>query len=327
MHPTTRLAEGGVALVVNRRAKRVRKGTADPRQLRALVELHGTMFEPRSLKELQETAEDIRSRDPGLVAICGGDGTYQKTITALVEAYKDHALPVLLPLAGGTFNVLTTNLGVRGPAQRVLARAMTSVRAAKRERTRLRITTIPILEILEERSGKRDFAFLFANGVISRVIARYAEGPPSNTRAARVFSEAVGGFMMQTPSAVELTRRHDARVTIDGAPLPEKKLLGMIAGTIQPALLGFTPFSNKKRLLHSFNYALSMVEASQVIGMLPALLRGRLWASHSGLRNATAREIRISTDEGYILDGEVHPSGVPRALRIRVGPRLRFLRA
>ena len=69
-----------------------------------------------------------------------------------------------------------------------------------------------------------------------------------------------------------------------------------------------------------------MVDAGQVIGMLPALLRGKLWGTQPGLLNAAGRELRISTDEGYILDGEVYPSGVPRDLVIRVGPKLRFLR-
>ncbi len=324
---TNRLAEGGVALVVNARAKRVRKGLADPRQLRALVELHGQSFEPRSLKELQQVAEEIRNRDPGLVGICGGDGTYQKTLSALIEAYGEHPLPVILPLAGGTFNVLTQALGLRGAAPKMLARAMTQVRDSRRGRpVRLRTTTIPILEVREARSGKREFAFLFGNGVISRIIGRYSEGPPSPARAARVFSEAVGGFMMQTPSARELVKRHHARVSIDGRELSEDRFLGILAGTIQPHVLGFTPFVEKKRPLHTFKYAIGMVDAGQVIGMLPALLRGKLWGTQPGLLNAAGRELRISTDEGYILDGEVYPSGVPRDLVIRVGPKLRFLR-
>ena len=162
-----------MALVVNRQAKRVRKGIADPRQLRALVELHGQSYEPRSLRELAEVAREIRNRDPGLVGICGGDGTYQKTITALIEAYGDHPMPVLLPLAGGTFNVLTTNLGLRLPAAKMLAKAMTYVRGdGQAPRRRARTTTIPVLEVLEERSGKREFGFIFGNGVVSRVIAR-----------------------------------------------------------------------------------------------------------------------------------------------------------
>ena len=323
----SRLAEGGVALVVNRRAKRVRKGVADPRQLRALVELHGQAFEPRSLKELAQVAIEIRSRDPGLVGICGGDGTYQKTLSCLIEAYGDHPLPVVLPLAGGTFNVLTQALGLRGAAPKMLAKAMKQVREGRKNGGRgLRTTTIPILEITEARSGRREFAFLFGNGVISRVIGRYSEGDPSPARAARVFSEAVGGFMMQTPAARELVRRHHAKVSIDGRDLEDDRFLGILAGTIQPHVLGFTPFVAKKRLLHNFKYAIGAVEAGQVIGMLPALLRGRLWGTQPGLINATARELRISTDEGYILDGEVYPSGVPRDLVIRVGPRLRFLR-
>ncbi|HVO32231.1 MAG TPA: hypothetical protein VMV18_15920, partial [bacterium] len=222
--------------------------------------------------------------------------------------------------------VLVQALGIRGSAPKVMARAMKQVRDSRRGRTKWRTTTIPILEIVEARSGRREYAFLFANGVISRVISRYTEGNPSPARAARVFSEAVGGFMMQTPAARELTRRHHALVTVDGKPLQEDRVLGILAGTIQPYVLGFHPFVTRKRLLHSFKYAAGMVDAAQVIGMLPALLRGRLWKTHPGLLNATAREMRIVTDEGYILDGEVHPSGVPRELVIRVGPRLRFLR-
>src|SRR5207245_1227062 len=114
----------------------------------------------------------------------------------------------------------------RAPAQKMLARAMTQVRAAKRSGERLRTTTLPILEVRDERTGRREFGFIFANGVVSRIISRYAEGPPSTGRAARVFSEAVGGFMMQTPAGRELVRRYPARVAIDGEPLPESRLLG-----------------------------------------------------------------------------------------------------
>ena len=313
-----RLARDGVALVLNRHAKRIRTGKLDPVALRSLVELHGQAFEPATLAELGGMAREIRSRDPGMIAICGGDGTYQKTLTALLHAYGDHPLPALLPLAGGTFNLLTTTLGLRGRADQVLARAMSAVR--------VRTTTIPVLEVADEKDGRREFGFVFANGVISRIIARYAEGPPSTARAARVFSEAVGGFMMQTPSAQELTRRHTAAIDIDGVAFPNEGVLGMLAGTVQPAVLGFTPFTNRKRLRNSFSYAIGALEASEAIGLLPALLRGRLWGAHAGLRNATARELRLATSEGFILDGDVYPSGVSRALRISVGPRLRFLR-
>lgn len=343
-----RLAQGGVALIVNRSAKRMRTGSLDATQLRGLVELHGQAFEPGTLEELAGMAHEVRARDPGLIAICGGDGTYQKTITALLHAYGGHPLPVLLPLAGGTFNVLTTALGVRGNPVKVLTRAMAQVRAAPRGRPALaaladseglapgrggsvphlaRMTTVPILQVSEEAGTlRRQWGFIFANGVISRIIARYTEGPPSTARAARVFSEAVGGFMMQTPAARELTRRHAAVIEVDGEPFQHGGILGMLAGTIQPTVLGFTPFSNRKRLRNSFNYAIGALDASEAIGLLPALVRGRAWGTHPGLRNATAREIRIDTDEGFILDGDVYPSGVSRRLTLSVGPRLRFLR-
>lgn len=317
-------------MIVNRSAKRLRTGRLDAAQLRGLVELHGQSFEPGSLEELAGMAHEVRARDPGLIAICGGDGTYQKTITALLHAYGGHPLPVLLPLAGGTFNVLTTALGVRGNPVKVLTRAMAQVRAPGRGGSLpnlARMTTVPILEVSEEAGTlRRQWGFIFANGVISRIIARYAEGPPSTARAARVFSEAVGGFMMQTPAARDLTRRHAAVIEVDGERFEHGGILGMLAGTIQPTVLGFTPFSNRKRLRNSFNYAIGALDASEAIGLLPALVRGRAWGTHPGLRNATAREIRIDTDEGFILDGDVYPSGVSRRLTLTVGPRLRFLR-
>lgn len=330
-----RLARAGIALVTNRRAKKVRAGKLDTAALRSLVELHGRAFEPGSLAELEEAAREIRAQDPGLIAICGGDGTYQKTLTALIHAYGDHPLPMLLPLSGGTFNVLTVNLGVTGRADRVLARAIARAHGPSpapgtfdvtRLRQGPRTTTIPILRVMDEKSGRSEYGFIFANGVISRIISRYAEGPPSTARAARVFSEAVGGFMMQTPASHELTRRYEAAVGVEGEPFPGESLLAALAATIQPNVLGFTPFVNKKRLRNSFGYLLAAVDASEVIGMLPALLRGRLWTSHAGLRNATARELTLASDEGFILDGDLYPSGVSRRLRISVGPRLRFLR-
>lgn len=331
-----RLAEGGVALIVNRNARRIRRRRIDPQQLRALVELHGQCFEPASIAELEQTAAEIRARDPGLIAICGGDGTYQKTLSALLRAYGPHPLPVLLPLAGGTFNALNVNLGLRGDAVKMLAGAMARIRGPKRggrvvdlaeaRRSLARTRSLPILQLTEERSGRVEYGFIFAGGVIARIIARYADGPPSTARAARVFSEAVGGFMMRTPAAKELVKRHAAEITVDGEPWEHGGILGSLAGTIQPHVLGFTPFVHRGRLRNSFCYALAALDASEAIGILPALVRGRAWRTHPGLRNATAREIRISSDEGWILDGDVYPSGVPRELTLSVGPRLRFLR-
>ena len=325
-----RLAQGGVALILNRHAKRVRTGRLDPGQLRGLVELHGQSFEPASLEELAGIAHEVRARDPGLIAICGGDGTYQKTLTALLHAYGGHPLPVLLPLAGGTFNVLTTALGTGGNPVKVLTRAMATIRSPGRGGAAghfARMTTLPILQVSEEEGRlKTQWGFLFATGVISRIIARYTEGPSSTARAARVFSEAVGGFMMQTPSAKELTRRHAAVIDVDGERFEHGGILGFLAGTIQAHVLGFTPFVNRKRLRNSFNFAIGALDASEAIGLLPALVRGRAWSTHPGLKNATARELRLETDEGFILDGDVYPSGVSRRLTLSVGPRLRFLR-
>lgn len=327
-----RFAEGGVALIVNRQARAVRAGRVDAAQLRSVVELHGQAFEPESLDELAAAAREIRARDPGMIAICGGDGTYQKTITALLHAYGAHPVPLLLPLKGGTFNVLTTNIDVRGRAAKVLARAMThhplrgSAAGTPPVRRGFRTTTIPILQITDEITGRRDWGFIFANGVIGRVVSLYAEGPPSTARAARVFSEVVGGFVMRTARARELTKRHAARIEVDGEPFEHEGILGTLAGTIQPQLLGFAPFTYRKRLRSSFSYAIAALDAAEAITLLPALVRGRAWKTHPGLRNTTATEIRISSDEGYILDGDVYPSGVSRQLTLSVGPRLRFLR-
>lgn len=59
-----------------------------------------------SLEETRQTLERWKDQNPEILMICGGDGTLHHTLNLLIEIWDGKPLPSLLPLPGGTMNVV-----------------------------------------------------------------------------------------------------------------------------------------------------------------------------------------------------------------------------
>src|SRR5438128_2407844 len=57
--------------------------------LTAIVGSAGVVREPVSLAELREAAADFRRQRIGILAVCGGDGSFFRALSALIQAYGE----------------------------------------------------------------------------------------------------------------------------------------------------------------------------------------------------------------------------------------------
>src|ERR1700687_3470486 len=77
-----------------------------------------------SLDEMENLAHELREWRIDVIAVCGGDGSFFHTLSAVVRAYGDAPLPQFLPLRAGSMNTIARSVGCRhGSPERVLANA------------------------------------------------------------------------------------------------------------------------------------------------------------------------------------------------------------
>lgn len=316
---------GPVAVIVNRLAKRNRRNY-DRSRLRSILGGEGRLYETTSDEEVEAAAREIRDQGMGLVAISGGDGTYQRTLTTLIHTYGKRTLPLILPLRGGTFNALARHVTPRGEADRILAKGVETWRRARKREEMPRVRFLPILRVEVGSWDRPVYGFLWANGLIARIVRRYNSGPKSTARGGRVVSEAFGAFVLQTPEARQLFSMWPGEVFIDGSKEPFDRYLSLLAGVLDNTILGMTPFEKRFPSRRSFKFLSAAMEVSELFGISPALLRGRKWNADPRLRNALARRITVRSEEAFMLDGEMF--GLPRhdEVEVTLGPLLRFPR-
>src|SRR5206468_849916 len=99
----------GLALVVNRSARRFARDLALADAVHAAAGPDAVVIETQELPELDAAARQIRYAAPDTVAFCGGDGTYMAGLTALARVYGATPLPRIALVPGGTVSTVARN--------------------------------------------------------------------------------------------------------------------------------------------------------------------------------------------------------------------------
>ncbi len=203
------------------RANRKDPGCAD-RFARILGE-SGRVAAPASLELLAAEARRAAAELPSVIGIHGGDGTLQRTLSALVAAYETRPLPPVAILPGGTMNVVASSLGIRVRPENLLAELAASHRAGAIPTTLRRHCL---------RIGS-DYGFIFGNGLLTNFLEEYyARGSYGVWRAAWIVFRTLLSLLTARRYARRIFRRFRGRVHIDGTSLKRTDWTGIGVGTV-----------------------------------------------------------------------------------------------
>jgi hypothetical protein len=311
-----------LGVVVNPRARALRRAPATLAVLRNVVGARGLVREARDATELAHVAAEFRDARIGILGIAGGDGTSSFTLTAFAKAYGAAPLPPLALLRAGTMNTVANALEVaRLPAEalarKVLDAADSGAPLAVRERA-----TIDV--------GGR-LAFLFGTGVFRNFLDEYyAAGPdPSPLTAATTLARIASSIVARGPLAARLVARESLDVCADDASWGRGPFLTVAAGTVDQVGLGFRPFHRAFERADAFHLLALGATASQTLRVLPRIHRGRPLPPSLAI-DALVREAVLSAETPdapirAMVDGDLLE--VRGGLRLRVGPRVRILDA
>lgn len=179
-------------MILNPQARRLAAAGAVER-LRQRVGPRARLWSPASLSELDAVAQELCASGAQRIALCGGDGTYMRAISALCRAAGSLPLPALALLPGGTVATAAKRTGTRGTLNATLERFLRLPAAARHRRQ-------PTLRV--SAAGQPVWhGFTAGTGLVARFFERYYRGRRRGAVAAagiagRVFaSSLVGGSL------------------------------------------------------------------------------------------------------------------------------------
>lgn len=265
---------------------------------------------PAALREFARSARDSRV---AVVAICGGDGTLGRVVTALCQEYGEGLLPLIAPLGGGTMNTIARSLGLR------------------------RLDPLPQLAAILEGNGVERvpqgtmvvsgarIGFMLGVGVPARFLELYERGRSLGAvRAARVVGELSVSALLGGGSADRLFAPVSTRVTLDGRDVGLDELSILYAAVIDEIGLGFRPTPRARDRLGSFQVIAAAARAMDLVRALP-----RLWwkggVDGGDWVDACVEEVVVAFGEptAYMVDGDLEPP--VDSLEVRAGPIVEML--
>jgi len=306
---------GGIGVIVNPRS---RKNRDAPERMARLGYIAGTLshyVETATLDDLTVAAHDFKKRGIDILAIGGGDGTNQVTLTHFVRVYGNTPLPMIAFLRGGTMNTTARSFGVKGSSAAILTRIVNNHRRGER--------FFCVRRRMLEVDGQ--YGFIFGNGVIANFLdAYYAGRNPGPLRALGLVVRGCTSNLIGLPFARKLFSSVEATVTVDGTDWPTDHYIAIGASTVDQIGLGFRPLFRAADGQDEFHIAGFHCSGGKLIQQLPRIFFGRKPLG-SGIEETLAHTATIQspTSFAYTIDGEMYRSD--RAVTLRTGPPVRII--
>jgi diacylglycerol kinase family enzyme len=237
------------------------------------------------------TLEDVRGAD--LIALFGGDGTMQMTLSQILRELPIGELPPVAVLPFGTTNMNARALN-RARSRRACVESLNRV---------IQSGSLPI----EQRSLVRadngqvpEYGFFFGLGVIAEVVERWNQNRKQGALANQLKSLWAMIAGLRSVSSATL-------LTIDGEL---SSVYGLLGSTLDRLLFGSRPYWGDGK---SGDLRLTWIDADapDLFRHAPDILRGKAhMTAVQGYHSRPADQVQLGFTGPYILDGEIfHSTG------------------
>ncbi len=300
-----------IGVVTNPNARAVASDPLLPRRLAQIGGRQALVVQTSDLDELRRTMHEFASRGVEVIASCGGDGTNLTVLTEMVRVFGDR-LPSLALLRGGTVNTVANNLGIRGTPEDILTRLVACRNRGMPEPAEVR----GLLHI----NGA--YGFFFGAAMPARFYEEYYRGdaglPRAGVMAARItLSSLLGGAYAQ-----RIFEPVEARISVDGQPLPNRRWTLLVASTLMDVGLKIRITYRALEREGCFHLVASGLAPFHLARQVHRTFLARALEGESHF-DRVAREVVLEFErpESYTVDGDLF-----RASRVAVqaGPRIRL---
>lgn len=307
-----------VGVVINPHAGGNRDERRRAREIRQLVGHRGIVCETASIDEIEDVARDLRRRGIDVLAICGGDGSFFRTLSAMVRVYDGAPLPRFLPLRAGSMNTIARAVGCRrGRPEAVLAAVLDDLRQGRS----LDVAQYHLIRVNEDHYG-----FLVGAGLIVNFLqAYYARRQRGPLAAAGLLARVALGSVARSAAVARLFEAPVASVTCDATPLGRRVFPVLFASTVAEIGLGFRLAYRAGAGVEGFHFVGGSLAPLQVLVRLPRVRLGRP-LDIEGWHDSLAQRVVVEFEQAtrYMIDGDI--LGEVTRLELATGPRLTIIR-
>lgn len=308
-----------IGIILNPQARINKKKTADI--LNDLGNIFGETAMLRSTGEAKDALEVINefiSEDIKFLLISGGDGTICNVLTSFINRSGDKKLPVIVPLMGGTINMIGSDVGLRRN-QVSMCKDFNNLIQNDRE---IPVTQRGLLKVQKGSLQEPTYGFTWIDGLLYRFLIDYYEKGAGVQVASMLAIKTV--LMSIADSDNGIFKQIDSVVEIDGEKLPNEGHIFMISSCLKKFVFGFNIFNESPVPGESFN-TVYMREPylKQSKHKIPLGLYKGLKSDNSGnFINRPVHSLRIKKNKGYIIDGEIYKNENEREITITPGPKI-----
>ena len=305
----------GIGVILNPYSRSNRKNPYRAEELGFIVGDKGSCHATHDINDVKKLAKEFKERGIEVIGISGGDGTYQKTLTTLIQVYGHDPLPMIALLGGGTMNNVVGCLGVRGTPETILSRLIYKYH----QDAAFKLADLPLLKVNEQHG------FLFGDGLLYRFLCDFnkVKGPTKWT-AFKMLFQALCHAVLHSQRGLELCEPVEAEVFLDGKAWPFKNYTTIFAGTVKTLGLGFHALYRASKEPGRFQICAFSLPPRHVVWSFPILFMGRRVPSENWLDDL-ASQVRICYKEpqGFMLDGELYPA--VQEVHLSLGPTLKII--
>lgn len=284
-------------------------------------------LETEDYQHVQEALSELTRKGVDILAVNGGDGTLQHTLTAIL---KEEARPfplIIAPLCGGRTNM---NALIIGSQRDPVAALSTLLTAAQNSSMAERLVKQSVLRVDLGVDNEVQYGMCLGVGVLHRAIdlkhqllpQRRFQGLPGaalfvGTMLSRVVFGSNTGLL--TPDRIA--------VTLDQYKQDPQNYLLVLLSSLRRLLFHLQPFWGKEEAPIRFTSILP--EVRRTPGVVFRILRGQPPVEHAerfGYVSRNVHYVELQLDCGLILDGELFAPVSGRTVRVTTDHRLQFVR-
>jgi len=308
----------GIGIITNPHSKLNKRNPQRTALLGYILGEKGRLEVTNNLDDLGRVAREFKSKNIGILAINGGDGTICRTLTAFIQVYGDSPLPKVALLRGGTINVIANNLSITGTPEQVLYRLVEIYSHEEKDFATQVLTTI-------ETEGS--YGFLFGNGAAASFLKEYYKRKSGPIGAffwtiAVWFSGLWNGTLYRSVISDQMQELWPL-----GSPSITHSSLAVFVSTLKKMPLGYPMFRSVQLGTDEFQCVSFTLTAKDAVWKLPWTMVKLHQQNNENKMSFSTSAMKIETEDQsfeYTLDGELYTS-TSKALEIRTGPKIEFI--
>lgn len=314
-----------VGILFNPLGGQARKREKTIRQTLANIP-HAIYQEASNFPEFKASINSLLQAEINLLVIIGGDGTIHAILDLLFTVRPPEEWPVLAIIAGGTTNMTSLDLGIRGKPETALKRLGNFL--SKKQLLTPSLVKRSVL-CIEQPGTKKNYGLFFGAGLIARGV-KFSR---SSVKQLGITGGIFTLFIMLRSLAGMILGQHqnewapvNIMITDSNGKARNETYLFALVSALDCLLLGIRPYWG----LESAPLHVTMVDQQRRHfwrSLWPLISgHGHKLKEQNGYHSQNVTSIELMMDDEYIVDGELYRATVQNGpLRISATDPVTFL--